>query len=329
VEEINNGKSRLAAVGQKERPIKKDKGSYRTEKVRAFVNISEGCNNFCSYCIVPYVRGNEVSRPAQDIIDEIKNLVGNGTREIMLLGQNVNSYRDGDKNFVKLLKLINNIEGLKRIRFMTSHPKDAGIELFRAMREFDKVCEHIHLPLQSGSDRILKAMNRGYTVSHYLKLVADFRKELADSSLTTDVIVGFPGETEEDFKETYMLMKEIKFDSAFIFKYSPRPLTKASQLKDDVPKEVKEERHQILLKLQYEINSRNDEKLVGKIENPLGVSCAKRRPHSAHDYSAVYIKGYTRKNRQLIYKGSKELIGEISKVRINDIENHTLIGELT
>jgi len=331
VDRIRNGERHLMATSKKTRPLKKVKRPTREEssdKIRAWVNISEGCDNFCSYCIVPYVRGREISRPGQDIIDEIKALVDTGIKEVTLLGQNVNSYKDEEKDFIELLELINSIDGLKRIRFMTSHPKDASPQLFKAMHGLDKVCEHIHLPLQSGSDRILKAMNRKYTVSHYLKLVEALRKELPDAAITTDIIVGFPTESEEDFMGTYMAMQKIGFDGAFIFKYSPRPFTKAADIDDDIRKEIKEERNQSLLNLQSMITREKKERLIGSVEESLGISHAKRSPASSGDRSEFYIKGRTRRNSQVVYKGDKSLIGSISDVKIRDIEEQTLIGEL-
>ena len=210
VEKIISGKSHVAAVSKDKRPISEKREEYREDKLRAWVNISHGCDNFCSYCIVPFVRGREMSRPEQDIIAEIKRLVDRGTKEVTLLGQNVNSYQSSTGNgFIRLLEEVNKIDGLKRIRFMTSHPKDAGIELFKAIAGLDKICEHLHLPLQSGSDRILKLMNRNYTSSYYLKLIDNLRKMVPDCAITTDIIVGFPSETEKDFKCEIIVMPEI------------------------------------------------------------------------------------------------------------------------
>jgi tRNA-2-methylthio-N6-dimethylallyladenosine synthase len=212
---------------------------YRDGKPRAFVSISEGCNNFCSYCIVPYVRGRERYRDAKDIIKEVKGLAGRGFTEVMLLGQNVNSY----KGFVRLLEELNHIKGIKLIRFMTSHPKDASIELFRAIARLDKVDKRLHLPVQSGSDRILKLMNRGYTGKKYTGLVESYKKIVPGGTVTTDIIVGFPTETKKDFNDTLGVIKKCGFESAFIFKYSPRPPARAHLLKDDVSKKEKEARH--------------------------------------------------------------------------------------
>ncbi len=320
-----NPKKHFLAIGRKERPLLNLRAQYREERIRGLVNISYGCNNFCSYCIVPYVRGREISRPAKDIIDEVKMLVDDGAKEIMLLGQNVNSYahkpqaKSQGSEFVKLLKEINKINGLLRIRFMTSHPKDANIELFKAMRDLDKVCEHLHLPLQSGSDRILGLMNRKYASGDYLKLVEQYRKIVDNGSITTDVIVGFPTEREDDFYKTYMLLKDVKFAGAFIFKYSPRPYAAASKMTDDISKQTKEERHQKLLALQDRIIKNKNKLLVGGTQQALGMNQAKRPPQ--------HIKGRTRANALVIYKGSSDLIGQLSDVKIKFIEGNTLIGE--
>jgi tRNA-2-methylthio-N6-dimethylallyladenosine synthase len=246
----------------------------------AYVKIMEGCDNFCSYCIVPYVRGRERSRPLKDILDEIKKLVNNGVKEITLLGQNVNSYGKGLKekiNFVALLKKIDRLlyeycnrraglnlpYGVDRhsgdisVTFVTSHPKDASQELFKAMRDLESVVKILHLPIQSGSDKILKRMNRKYTAAKYKKLVNDYRKIVKGGSVSSDIIVGFPGETEKDFNDTFNIVKELRFDAAYIFKYSPRPLTKAAKFKDDVSLEEKERRHALLLGLQRDILSKS------------------------------------------------------------------------
>jgi tRNA-2-methylthio-N6-dimethylallyladenosine synthase len=226
---------------------------------RAYVKIMEGCDNFCSYCIVPYVRGRERSRPSKDILDEIKKLIDRGAKEITLLGQNVNSYGKGLKekiNFVALLAKIDKLISWKgdiKINFLTSHPKDASPELFKAIKDLKSVSKSLHLPIQSGSDKILKRMNRKYTVVRYKKLVGDYRKIVKGGNVSSDIIVGFPGETEKDFNDTLNIVKELQFDAAYIFKYSPRPITKAAKFKDDVSLEEKERRHGLLLGLQRDI----------------------------------------------------------------------------
>ncbi|RMG72096.1 MAG: tRNA (N6-isopentenyl adenosine(37)-C2)-methylthiotransferase MiaB, partial [Nitrospirae bacterium] len=214
---------------------------YRETTVTAWVNIMYGCNNFCSYCIVPYTRGRERSRPAENIIREIEDLVKRGYKEVTLLGQNVNSYR-GNVDFPGLLRLINRIEGLERIRFVTSHPKDLGDDLVEAMAECEKVCEHIHLPLQSGSDRVLKLMNRKYSFSQYMEKIRMLREAIPGIAITTDIIAGFPTETDDDHKATVNALKEIEFDGIFAFKYSKRPYTKAAKMDGHLLEEVKSER---------------------------------------------------------------------------------------
>ena len=229
----------------------------RKTSQRAYVKIMEGCDNFCSYCIVPYVRGRERSRPSKDILEEIKKLIKGGVKEITLLGQNVNSYGKGLKEKIDFVSLLTKIDKLTggdiKVNFLTSHPKDASQELFMAMRDLKSVSKNLHLPLQSGSDKILKRMNRKYTVAEYKKLVKNFRDIVKDGSVTSDIIVGFPGETEKDFKDTIDAVKELRFNSAYLFKYSTRPLTKASKFKDDVTLEEKERRHQLLLETQKKI----------------------------------------------------------------------------
>jgi len=250
-EVINEG-NRLVALGQGNDFLKDESFALRKNKTSAFVRIMVGCDNFCSYCIVPYLRGRERSRPSRDILDEISSLVAKGYEEVILLGQNVNSYGKGLEeviDFAELLKQTAKIDGLKRIRFMTSHPKDISMKLIEVIAGEKKIVRHIHLPLQSGSDRILRLMNRGYNSGDYLRLVIRLRQAIPRLILSTDVIVGFPQETRDDFKKTYNLVKEIGFDNAFIFKYSPRPPAASAKMKDDVPLSEKEERNQILLAL--------------------------------------------------------------------------------
>ncbi|MCA6073212.1 MAG: tRNA (N6-isopentenyl adenosine(37)-C2)-methylthiotransferase MiaB, partial [Endomicrobium sp.] len=213
-----------------------------------YITIMRGCDNYCSYCVVPFVRGRETSLDAEIIVKECSLFVKNGAKEIMLLGQNVNSYQYNDVNFTSLIKKISTINGLERIRFMTNHPKDLGDDLVSVMATEPKVCSHIHLPMQSASNKILKAMDRKYTYEHYLELINKLRNVITDVSITTDIIVGFPGETESDFEETLKAVKDIRFGGSYVFRYSPRPNTKASELVDDVPLEEKKSRHAIILK---------------------------------------------------------------------------------
>ena len=258
IDGVLEGRKKILAAGKQVRP-EHDNPAYHEDKNRVYISISEGCDNYCSYCIVPYVRGRQRSRPKDAIINEIRLAARAGISEITLLGQNVNSYGNdlGDGcTFMDLLNYVAGIEGVKRIRFVTCHPKDTKEKLFLAMRDIEKVHKHLHLPLQSGSAKILKAMNRGYTPVHYLGLVQKLRQYMPDCNLTTDIIVGFPGETERDFKDTLDLMKKIRFDSAYIFKYSPRPPAESSEMDDNVPEDTKKKRHAILLETQRNISKK-------------------------------------------------------------------------
>jgi len=292
--------------------------AYREGKYKTSVSIGEGCNNFCSYCIVPYVRGRERSRDAKDIIKEVKGLAKRGFKEIMLLGQNVNSYKG--IGFVKLLKELDSVKGIERIRFMTSHPKDASAGLFKAMRDLKKICPHLHLPLQAGSDRILKLMNRGYTAKKYLDMIKEYKKYLPDGSITTDIIVGFPTETNSDFKKTVKIMNDIGFDGAYMFKYSPRPPAKSSKLKDDVPQDTKELRLDTLINLQREISLKKNELLTGKTFDVLVEGENKKDPS--------IFTGRTGANKVAVFAGSKDMIGRIVSVKIESVTPHALRGRV-
>ena len=230
-------------------------GSFQ-EKDHAYVVISEGCSNFCSYCVVPYVRGPLRHRKNKNILVEIKQAIAGGITKVTLLGQNVNAYNDEGINFTKLLTQVNALEGLKEFGFFTSHPKDANIEFFRAIRDLDKLAKSLHLPIQSGADRILKLMNRGYSLKEYLALIDSYRKIVKGGLLTTDIIVGFPTESDKEFKETCDLLKNVRFNAAYIFKYSPRPGTEAEKLADLLTKEEKEKRHKKVLDLQRGISNK-------------------------------------------------------------------------
>ncbi len=232
--------------------------------VTAYVPIMTGCNNFCAYCVVPYVRGEEISRPAQEIIKEVKKLIKNGHKEIILLGQNVNSYKDKNTNFPQLLKLINDLPGEFWLRFITSHPKDLSDELIEVMAKSEKITEYLHLPVQAGDNQILKKMNRGYSVDQYKNLIEKIRKKIKNISISTDIIVGFPGETKKQFKQTAKLMKWAKFDMVYTAQYSPRPMTAASKLEDNVIKKEKKRREQILTKILKKTALKNNKKYVNK-----------------------------------------------------------------
>ncbi|RKD27714.1 tRNA-i(6)A37 thiotransferase enzyme MiaB [Caminicella sporogenes DSM 14501] len=291
--------------------------------IKSFVNIMYGCNNFCTYCIVPYTRGRERSRKPDDILNEIKNLVANGTVEVTLLGQNVNSYGktlDNPIDFADLLYQINEIEGLRRIRFMTSHPKDVSPKLIRALKECDKLCEHIHLPVQAGSNRVLEKMNRKYTREKYLKLIEEIRKAVPDISITTDIIVGFPGETEEDFKETLDLVEKVGYDNAFTFIYSIRKGTPAANMKEQVPDEIKHERFNRLLEVLHKSVKEKNHALKNKVLEVLIEGTSKNDDN--------ILMGRTRTNKVVNFKGPKELIGKFAHVKITEPKNFSLYGEL-
>jgi tRNA-2-methylthio-N6-dimethylallyladenosine synthase len=240
----------------------------RSVVIKAWVTIMYGCNNFCSFCVVPYTRGRERSRPAEHILSEVNKLACIGCKEITLLGQNVNSYRS-DTDFPGLLRMLDRVGGIERIRFVTSHPRDLSDELIAAISELPKVCEHIHLPLQSGSSRIMRLMNRGYTYEEYMKKISVIREKVPGISITSDIIAGFPGETEDDHIQTIKALKEIEFDGIFAFKFSPRPRTRAFRMEDQLTEEVKSDRLSQILKLQDEITEKKNRALEGTIQEIL------------------------------------------------------------
>jgi len=300
--------------------------ALRKEKPKAWVSIMFGCDNFCSYCIVPYTRGREVSRPSRNIINEITGLAREGFREVTLLGQNVNSYRS-DTDFPGLLERIHLIEGIERIRFVTSHPRDLSDDLMRVMSQNKKICEHIHLPLQSGSDGILQAMNRGYTYSLYKEKVDKIRKAMPRIAITTDIIAGFPGETDEDHRATLRALEELRYDGIFAFRYSPRPGTPASKMKEQVFQEIKQARLTEVLALQDGITSQKNKALEGTIEEVLveGMSAQSIKELTG---AVKELTGRTRTNKAVNFEGSLSLIGETLKVRITEGKRHSLKGEI-
>ena len=290
-------------------------------EVSSFVRIMEGCNNFCSYCIVPYVRGRERSKPSSMVIEEVAGLVERGAKEVVLLGQNVNSYgKDipGEVSFAQLLYKLNDIEGLERIRFTTSHPKDMSDELIEAMAELPKVCEHLHLPVQGGNDRILKLMNRGYTKAQYRALVDKIRDKIPGIALTTDIIVGYPTETEEEFQELLEFIREIRFDQVYSAIFSRRPMAKASEL-PDLPYEIKQKRYEIFNQVQNEISREINEKLIGTIQDVLIEEAKTKFPGQS--------KGRTRTNKVVVVE-KKIPPGEIIMVKIMEASEYTLKGEI-
>ncbi len=295
----------------------------RKYSFKSGVNIMFGCNNFCSYCIVPYVRGRERSREAKEIVREIEHLVADGVKEVMLLGQNVNSYGknlDTPMTFAQLLQEIEQIEGLERIRFMTSHPKDLSDELIETMKHSKKICNHFHLPLQSGSSRILKIMNRHYDKEHYLELVRKIKEAVPDMAITTDIIVGFPGETEEDFEETMDVVRRVEYDSAFTFIYSKRTGTPAAAMEEQVPEDVVKARFDRLLNLVQEISAKKAGALTGQTL-PVLVE-----EQNAQDDTLV--TGKLTNNSTVHFKGTKDMIGTIQNVRLNECKGFYYIGEV-
>ena len=301
--------------------IVEDLPSERKFSFKSGVNIMFGCNNFCSYCIVPYVRGRERSRNPEDIIREIQGLVADGVVEVMLLGQNVNSYGktlEHPMTFAQLLTEIEKIEGLERIRFMTSHPKDLSDELIEVMKHSKKICKHLHLPVQSGSTEILKKMNRRYTKEQYLELVRKIKEAVPDISLTTDIIVGFPGETEEDFLETMDVVKKVRYDSAFTFIYSKRTGTPAAAMENQVPEDVVKDRFDRLLKEVQSISAEVCSVHEGTTQSVL--------VEAVNDHDPALVTGRLSNNILVHFPGEKELIGKIVSVRLDACKGFYYIG---
>ncbi len=301
--------------------IVEDLPTERKYPFKSGVNIMFGCNNFCSYCIVPYVRGRERSRNPRDIIREIERLVADGVVEVMLLGQNVNSYGknlEEPMTFAQLLQEVEKIQGLKRIRFMTSHPKDLSDELIEVMKNSKKICRHIHLPLQSGSSRILKLMNRRYDKERYLELVRKIREAMPDISLTTDIIVGFPGETEEDFLETMDVVEKVRYDSAFTFIYSKRTGTPAAVMEDQVPEEVVKDRFDRLLKKVQEIGREMSSRDRGTVQEVLVEEQNNQDPH--------LVTGRLSNNLLVHFPGDTSLIGQLYQVELLECRGFYYMG---
>lgn len=311
-------KKPIIQIDEKEGDIDEGEKPLRTSYPNAWVNIMYGCNNFCSYCIVPYVRGRERSRKAENILEEVKGLVADGYREITLLGQNVNSYSDGEITFPALLKKISAIEGKFRIRFMTSHPKDFSEELAEAMASDSRICHCLHLPVQSGSDSILRAMNRRYTCEDYLRKVEILKKYIPDCAITTDLIVGFPGETEEDFKDTLDLVRKVDFSSAFTFVYSKREGTKAAEMPDQIPEEVSKRRIMELVDL---VNSRTREhsaKFLGKVTTLLCEDYDEKR--------GLYL-GRNEYGRMGYFRSDTDERGNFVDIKVEQANGVSLFGE--
>lgn len=295
-------------------------------EVSSFVSIMQGCNQYCTFCIVPYTRGEERSRSIEDIVQECRGLAANGRREITLLGQIVTSYgkreigvRDGKSAFVQLLEAVHEVEGIDRIRFTSPHPKGYGDDLVEAYGRLPKLCESAHIPVQSGSDRVLKLMHRGYTRARFLAIVQKLRAVKPGIGLTTDIIVGFPGETEADFEETLSLVREAQFDNAFLFKYSERKDTPAASMPDQVPQEVREERHERLLNLINEVAQRRYDQFLGRRVQILVQGPSRR--------NAARLEGRTRCNKIVVFEGDDRHIGQLMDLQIERVGAFTLYGD--
>ena len=294
----------------------------RADKIKAWVSIMYGCDNFCTYCVVPYLRGRERSRSPENIAREVRELAGQGYKEVTLLGQNVNSYGKGRTegvDFPGLLHRVSDIPGIERIRFVTSHPRDLSNGLIAAIRDLPKVCEALHLPVQSGSDQVLASMSRRYGRKEYLDRVAGLREAVPDIALTTDIIVGFPGETEEDFEQTVKLLEQVRYDGIFAFKYSKRPGTAALKLSGHLPEEIKENRLEQVLALQKEISIQKNRDLIGTVQEVL---------LDGHSKKGGMITGRTRGNKSVNVSAPSSLIGSLIRVRINAAGVNSLIGRI-
>jgi len=290
---------------------------------QAHVSVMRGCDNFCSYCIVPYVRGREVSRPPGEVVREVEALAADGVREVTLLGQNVGRYGRGlpgeEVTLAGLLKMLNEVDGLLRIRFVTNHPRDTSEELLRAVAGLDKVCEHLHVPPQSGADAVLARMRRGYTRADYLRMVRRARELIPDVALAGDFMVGFPGETEADFLDTLELVREVRFHQCFIFKYSPRPGTRAAPWADDVPDAVKRDRNQALLAAQEQVGTERRGAAVGRTVEVLVEGPSKSDPQK--------LTGRTRRNDIVVFTAAPEPAGPLCRVQVTHCTPLTLFGE--
>ncbi len=325
IQKVSEEKSKLIEVWPDTDTIVEGLPAERLFKHKALVNITFGCNNFCTYCIVPYTRGREKSRTPKAIISEIENLAADGVREVMLLGQNVNSYKglaeDGSEmNFASLIRRINDIPGIERIRFMTSHPKDLSDELIEAFVDCKKLCKNIHLPVQAGSDIVLKRMNRHYDRAHYLELVRKIRAAVPEITISTDIIVGFPGETEEDFEDTLSLVREVEYDSAFTFLYSIRKGTPAEKFEDQIPEETKHARFNRLVEAVNEISERKNKAYLGRVEEVLVEGTSKTDENT--------LTGRTDGFKLVNFPGDAALIGSIVKVEITDAKTFSLMGRI-
>ncbi len=323
IDQARDGKKRVEQIWTNAGEVIDPLPALRRPGLSAFVNVMYGCNNFCSYCIVPYTRGRERSRTPDNIQQELEELAMLGYREVTLLGQNVNSYGKGldeKVDFADILVMASKIDGLERIRFTTSHPKDMSDKLIDTIASHDKLCEHIHVPLQAGSNKILQRMNRGYNREHYLELAQKMRERIPGVAITSDLIVGFPGETDEDFENTLDMVRKVRFDAAFTFLYSIRTGTKAATFEDQVPLEVKKSRLLELNRVQYGIALELNKKLEGTCQELMVEGPSKTNPEK--------LSGRTRTNRIVIFSGQNNLIGSLINVKITKGKTFSLFGDV-
>ncbi len=323
VYEVIDKRTRVIDVWDSEGAIAEGMPLERKDRIKAWLTVMYGCNNFCSYCIVPYVRGRERSRSLKEIIKEAEGLSEQGFKEITLLGQNVNSYgldMEDDVRFADLLEELDKVEGISRIRFMTSHPKDLSDELIFKMAKLKKVCLHLHLPIQSGSTRILEEMNRKYTKEQYLELVDKVKRNIPGIALTTDIIVGFPGETEDDFKDTLDVLEKVSFDSAYTFLYSKRTGTPAASMPKQVDEETKKDRFQRLLDVQNRISKEINDGYLGKVVEVLVEGTSKNNPDK--------FTGRTDTNKIVNFSCDSSKIGQLVNVRVDSVQTWSLEGEV-
>ena len=342
IEQVRGGRSKIVDIESRDTifEVMPDPLSINQNEISKFVTIMQGCENFCTYCVVPYVRGKEKSRSPETIIKEIELLGKSGIKEVTLLGQNVNSYgiKENDISFAQLLKRVSSIDSIKRIRFATSHPKDLSDELIYAIRDIEKVCMHLHLPVQSGSDRILKKMNRGYTKRNYLEKIAKLKKECPEIAISTDLITGFPSETREEFQETLDLIKEVEFDGVFAFSYSDRPIAPAIKFDGKIDEKEKLARLNELFSVQDYYTEKNNTKLIGKIESVLVEGKSKKRmklPNGSLDEpinrsentkNTTQMMGRTESNKIVHFSCNNIDPGMILDVKIEDAYPHSLWG---
>jgi tRNA-2-methylthio-N6-dimethylallyladenosine synthase len=302
----------------------------KENKISRFVTIMQGCENFCTYCVVPYVRGKERSREPESIVKEILTLARSGVKEINLLGQNVNSYgqKEGQISFAKLLEQVNQIQGIERIRFATSHPKDLSMDLIYAIKDLDKVCNHLHLPVQSGSNTILKKMNRGYSIQTYIKRIYDLKQQCPDIGISTDIIVGFPYETKDDFKDTMNLLHEIRFDSIFAFAYSDRSSAPAAKFSNQIDEKEKLDRLNKLLELQEQYTKQKNLSLIGKTLEILveGKSAKKHKGFDKSQNNLEQMSGRSACNKIVHFPSEHAKIGDLSNIQIKNAYTHSLWG---